>query len=66
MWYIIVLEKLILAKLLKIFHPYMKPEGSLQCSEDPTTEPHLEPAECGPQLHISFTDVIQWREVACS
>jgi hypothetical protein len=32
----------------------MEPEGSLQCSQQPTTQAYPEPDESNPQFHILF------------
>jgi len=32
----------------------MEPEGSLFCSQEPTTGPYLEPDESGPHIYVLF------------
>jgi hypothetical protein len=47
-WYSILLEKLTVAELVKNFLTFTEPEGSLPCSQEPTTGPYPEPDESSP------------------
>jgi hypothetical protein len=51
-------EKLIVAQLAQKLRPFMKPEGSSPCSQQPATEFYPEPDESSayPQTLIFFWD----------
>jgi hypothetical protein len=41
-------------QLVKKFMPFLKPEGSLPCSQDTTTGLHFEPSGLCPYPHVLF------------
>jgi hypothetical protein len=53
-WSKVILEKLIVAQLLKKFSTFLEPDGSLPCSQEPATGSYPEPDESSPQLSNPF------------
>jgi hypothetical protein len=47
----IVLEKFIVAHLVKKFSTLVEPEGSISCAQQPATGPCADPAESSPHPH---------------
>jgi hypothetical protein len=47
-------EKLAVVQLVKKRTPFMQPEGSLPCSQDPATDPYPMPLESSPHSHNLF------------
>jgi hypothetical protein len=50
LWSRVLLEKLIVAQLVKKFPAFMAPEGSLPCPQDPAIEPCSQPVIFSPDF----------------
>jgi hypothetical protein len=53
-WRRVLPEKLIVSWLVKNSHHFVEPEGSLHCSQEPTTSPCSKPDETIPNPPILF------------
>jgi hypothetical protein len=53
-WNRALLEKLIVTQLVKKFSPFVEPEGSSPCSQEPAIGHYLEPYASSPHLSTLF------------